>query len=150
MSFHVSTQLIAKAVVALASGDLCGHPESAAQPSIAILGKLGPTAECAGLAGGQIEPAELEELAMVGKPSKVPGLGEDGQRVDGTDARDHTKQLVVTVLAEHGMGGSLDLVALADQTARLRDDHAKHDNRHGILVDRQCDRCAGGLVNIVD
>ena len=87
---------------------------------------------------------------MVGKPSKVPGLGEDGQRVDGTDARDHTKQLVVTVLAEHGMGGSLDLVALADQTARLRDDHAKHDNRHRILVDRQCDRCAGGLVNIVD
>ena len=45
---------------------------------------------------------------------------------------------------------ALTQVALADQAARLCDDHAKHGDRDRILVDRQRNRCAGGLIDIVD
>ena len=87
---------------------------------------------------------------MVGEPPKIASLGENGQRVDRPDPRNHTQQLIVTVLVEQGMGGSLDLIALPDQAASLCDDHAEHGDRHGAFIDRECDGCAGGLVNIVD
>lgn len=41
---------------------------------------------------------------MVGEPSKVAGLRENGQRVDRPDPGDHAQELVIAVLAEHGMG----------------------------------------------
>ena len=44
-------------------------------------------------------------------------------------------RLVIAVLSEHGMSGSLDLIALPDQTPGLRDDHTEHGDRHGILID---------------
>ena len=108
VSFHVSTQLIAKAVVALASGDLCGHPESAAQPSIAILGKLGPTAEGTGLAGREVESAELQELAVMAEPPQVSGLGQDCQSVDRSDSRNPPQQPVIVMIGQRNLRDLVD------------------------------------------
>ena len=73
---------------------------------------------------------------MVGEPPKVASLREDGQRVDRPDPGDHAQELIIAVLAEQGMGGSFNLVALPDEAACLCDDHAEHGDRNGILVDR--------------
>ncbi len=84
------------------------------------------------------------------KPAKVASLGKDGQRVDRSDPADHAQELIIAVLAEQGVSGALNLIALPDEAACLCDDHAEHGDRYGILVDRQCHRGAGGLINIVD
>ncbi|CKY99245.1 Uncharacterised protein [Mycobacterium tuberculosis] len=87
---------------------------------------------------------------MMVEAPKIASLGEDRQRVDRADPGDHAQELIVAVLAEHGIGGPLDLIALPDQAAGLCDDHAEHGDRDGFLVDRQCNRGAGRLVDIVD
>ena len=38
--------------------------------------------------GSEIEPAELEELAVVAEAAKVAGFSQDRQGVDGSNARD--------------------------------------------------------------
>ena len=86
---------------------------------------------------------------MVEAP-QIAGLSEDRERIDRADPRDHAQELVVAVVAEDGMGSSLDLVALPDQATRLRDHHAEHGDRDGIFLDRQRDGRAGGLINIVE
>ena len=71
---NIAAELVAKAVVALARGDLRRHPERSAQPGIAVLRQLGPTAEGAGLAGSEVEAAELQELAVMAEPAQVAGF----------------------------------------------------------------------------
>jgi hypothetical protein len=70
---NIAAELIAEAVVGLPSGDLRRHPERPAQPGIAVLRQFGPAAECAGLAGGEVEAAELQELAMMAELNR-PGF----------------------------------------------------------------------------
>ena len=75
-----------EAIVALADGDVGGHPEGASQSRVAKLRKHGATAELSGLVGGEIETAELKELAMVTEPAHATDFGEDGHGVDRADA----------------------------------------------------------------
>lgn len=76
---------------------------------------------------------------------QITGLGQDGKRVDRTNARNVAQQLVVDVIGE-----PFDLVTLVDEAAPLRDDRAEHGDGGRVLRDRQ--RCRGGrrLVDVVD
>jgi len=123
---YISSELIAEAVVALTRGDLGSHPEGAAQARVAVLGQLGAATERARLAGCEIEAAKLQKLAMVTEAAQITGLGQNGQRVDRTDAWNVAQQLVIDVIDEPRMGQPFDLVALVDEAADLRDDHSEH------------------------
>ena len=61
---------------------------------VAELGKLGAAAKLPGLMRGEIQTAELEELAMVAEAAQVASFGENGQGIDRTNAR-HLAQAVV-------------------------------------------------------
>jgi len=74
MAGHVSSELVAEAVVALARCRLRGHPKSAAQARVAVLRQLGAAPEGAGLAGGEVEAAELQELAVMTKAPEIASL----------------------------------------------------------------------------
>src|SRR5690606_11300121 len=89
MPIHVTTKLVAETVVTLARSNLRCHPERAAQASIAVLGKLGAPPEHARLTSRQIKTAELEKLPVVLKSAKVPGLGQNGQRIDRSNPGYH-------------------------------------------------------------
>ena len=89
MPIHVTTKLVAETVVTLARSNLRCHPERAAQASITVLGKLGAPPEHARLTSRQIKTAKLEKLPVVLKSAKVPGLGQNGQRIDRSNPGYH-------------------------------------------------------------
>ena len=84
----VAFVLVAEAILALPDGDLASHPECAPEPGVAILRQFRLAAEDARLLGRQVEPAELQELAVVPKPAQIARFGQNGQRVDRANARD--------------------------------------------------------------
>ena len=102
----------------------------------------------AGLLSGEIEAAELQELAMMAEAAQVAGFGKDGHCIDRTDAWDLAQALVVGVLAEQVVGLSLDLVALTDQATSLGNDHPEHTDGRASSWQRQADRGARRLVDI--
>ena len=112
---NIATKLVAEAVVTLARGDLRCHPERSAQPGIAVLRQLGPTAERAGLAGSEVEAAELQELAVMAEPPQVSGFGQDCQSVDRSDSRDPPQQPVVGMIGQRDLRDLFDPIALPDQ-----------------------------------
>ena len=75
---------------------------------------------------------------MMVEAARVTGLGLDGQRIDRTDAWNVAQQLVVDVVGKPRMCQPLDLVALVDEAAALRDDHAEHGDGRRALRHRQC------------
>ena len=82
--------------------------------------------------------------------AQVAGFRQDGQRVDRAYAGDLAQQLIVDVLGQPGMSEPLDLVALLDKAATLRDDHAEHGHGDRVLRHGQGYRGAGRLVDVVD
>src|SRR3954469_25458933 len=106
------------------------------------------TPERPGLMGGQIKPAELQELTMVAKAAQVAGLGQNGERGDRSNAWDPTQELVVRALVQELDAHRLKGVALLNQAARFGDHKAEQANRRGIGRDRQTDRGSGRLVDI--
>src|SRR3954452_16437428 len=76
---NIALELVAEAVLFLADRHLAGEPQGPAQASVAVFRQLGLTPEGAGLMGGQIKPAELQELTMVAKAAQVAGLGQNGE-----------------------------------------------------------------------
>src|SRR3954454_4014131 len=105
----VALDLVAEAVLFLADRHLAGEPQGPAQASVAVFGQLGLTPEGAGLMGGQIKSAELQELTMVPKAAQVAGLGQNGERGDRSNPWDPTQELVVRALVQeldgHGLKG---------------------------------------------
>ena len=53
------------------------------------------TAEHAGLDGGEIQAAELQELTVMPEAVQVTGLGQDGQGVDRADTGNGRQQLII-------------------------------------------------------
>ena len=146
----VALELVAEAVLPLPDGDLSSQPQGPAQAGVAVLRQLGLAPEGAGLLGGQIKPAELQELPVMAEAAQIAGLSQDGQGVDRADARDAAQQLVVGVVGQEGVGRGLDGVALLDQPARLADDEPEHAHRRSIWRHRQADRAAGRLVDVAE
>lgn len=146
----VPSELIAEAVVALTRGNLGSHPEGAAQTRVAVLGQLGAATKRARLTRCEIETAELQELSMMVEATQITGLGQDGQRVDRTNARNVAQQLIIDMFGQPVMGKPLYLVTLLDEAASLRDDHAEHSNCCRLLRDRQSHRSAGRFVYVID
>lgn len=65
----IALELGPEAVLPLPDRPLACHPERPPQPGVAVLGQLGLAAELAGLLGGEVEPAELQKLAMLPEPA---------------------------------------------------------------------------------
>ena len=144
----VALVLGSEAVIALADGDLGGNPEGASQSSIAELRQPGLTAKLAGLVGGEIEAAELQELAMMTEAAQVAGLGQDGHRDDRSDARNLPQALIVGVVNQCSMGLVLDRIALTDQAASFGEDQAEHRDCSAVERHRQADGRPCCLVDI--
>src|SRR4051794_13171927 len=98
--------------------------------------------------GGQIKPAELQELTMVPEAAQVAGLGQDGERGDRSNPWDPTQELVVRALVQELDGHRLKGVALLNEAARFGDHKAEQANCRGVNRDRQTDRGSGRLVDI--
>ena len=81
---------------------------------------------------GEVEPAELQELAIVIEAAQVPGLGEDGQRMDRTDAWNLTKLLEVLVIADTLQRFGFDSIAMLNELAHLQEDQAEHGDCRGL------------------
>src|SRR3954469_24478508 len=139
---------VAEAVLFLADRHLAGEPQGPAQASVAVFRQLGLTPEGAGLMGGQIKPAELQELTMVAKAAQVAGLGQNGERGDWSNPWNPTQELVVRALVQELDGHCLKGVALLNEAARLSDHKAEQTNCRGIGRDRQTDRGSGRFVDI--
>lgn len=77
----------AEGVLALPDRHLGGEPEGSSQASVAELRQPRLAAEHAGLVRRKIEPAELQELAMVIEAAQIAGFSQYGQGDDGPDAR---------------------------------------------------------------
>ena len=84
----------------MSDGDLCRHPEGAAQSGVTELREPGLAAELTGLIGGEIETAVFEKLAMVSKPAQVAGFSKNGHGIDRADARQLAQPLIVRVAAK--------------------------------------------------
>lgn len=69
--------------------------------------------------------------------AQVARLGQNGESVDRADTRNLPQQLVIDIICEPGMGQPLDLVALLEQAAALRDNHAEHGDGGRVLGHRQ-------------
>src|SRR5215212_5035730 len=117
----VALELVAKAVLFLTDRHLAGEPQGPAQASVAVFGQLGLAPEGAGLMGGQIKSAKLQELTMMAKAAEVAGLGQDGERGDRSNAWDPTQELVVRAFVQELDGHSLKGVALLNEAACLGD-----------------------------
>ena len=78
-------------VLALPDRRLGGEPEGSSQANVAELGQPRLAAEHTGLMCSKVEPAELQELAMMAETTKIAGFGQYGQRDDGADAGQLTK-----------------------------------------------------------
>ena len=122
----IALVLGAKAIVALANGNLGGNPESTPQTGIAILRELCLTSELARLMGRQIEAAELEKLAMVTKAAKVASFRQNDHGVDRSDAGDLAQSPVVRVVGHRSVSLLLDLIALPDEATTLGHNHTEH------------------------
>jgi hypothetical protein len=68
----ILSKLVAKAVVALTSGDLSSHPEGPAQSRVAVFKQLRAAAKRARLAGGEIQTAKLQKLTWWLKRRRSP------------------------------------------------------------------------------
>lgn len=79
----VAVELPAEAILSLADGRGGGQPVGVAQAGVAQLGKLIATLGLAALAGGQVEAAELQVLAMMGETTQVVAFCQDDQGDDG-------------------------------------------------------------------
>ena len=139
---NIAAELIAEAVVTLACGDLRRHPERSAQAGIALLQKLGPTAEGAGLVGREVESAELQVLAVMAEPPQVSGLGQDCQSVDRSDSRNAPQQPGIVMIGQRNLRDLVDPVALPGQAPRLTARFRPPEKRHA-REDRQARRTAG-------
>jgi hypothetical protein len=93
---------------------------------VAELRELGLAPKLAGLVGGEVEAAQLEELAVMAEPAQVAGLRQNGHGVDATDAGNLTQALLIGVVYQCGVSLVLDRIALPDQASALSDDHAQH------------------------
>src|SRR5215207_8289820 len=144
----VALELVAEAILFLADRHLASEPQGPAQASVAVFRQLGLAPEGAGLMGGQIKSAILQELTMVPKAAEVAGLGQNGERSNRSNAWDPTQELVVRAFVQELDGHSLKGVALLNEAARLGDDKAEQANRRGVDRDRQSDRGSGRLVDI--
>ena len=144
----VSAIMFPECVVALPDRDLGRQPEGAPQSGVAELGQLGLAAEGAGLMGREIEPAELEELAMMAKAAQIAGLGENGQGDEGSDTRELAQPGRIWIVEQESLGLGFDLVALAQEASALGKNHAEHCDRRRIEPYRQGRRTTCCLVNI--
>ena len=104
----VALELVAEAVLSQPGGDLARQPEGAPQPGVATLRQPALAAEGAGPLGREVEPAELQELAVVPEAPQVPGLGQDGARGDRPDTGDAAQELVVGTAREQRVGVALE------------------------------------------
>lgn len=82
--------------------------------------------------------------------AKVARFSQDRERIDRPDLRDHAQELVVTVLGQCRVRDRLDLVALADQAARLGYDHAEHHDRRRVQRHGQRSRRGRSGVDVID
>src|SRR5690606_29311979 len=64
--------------------------------------------------------------AVMAKAPKVAGLGQNGERIDGSDARDRAQKLIIGMAAEKRGSTRLDGVAALDQASPL----CKHEAEH--------------------
>src|SRR5262245_35590128 len=134
-------------VLALADRYLCCQPEGTSQASVAELGQPRLAAEHAGLVCRKVEPAELQELAMMAETTKIAGFGQYGERDDWADAGQLTKPCGVTIAGQQHLGLRFDLVALAYQAAALGEDQPEHRDGRGLKPYRQS---YGGSRRLVD
>ena len=79
---YVALELVTEAVLPLPDGHLSSQPERTPEPGVAVLRQLGLAAEGAGLLGGQIKAAELQELSVMAEAAQIAGLSQDGEGVD--------------------------------------------------------------------
>jgi len=94
-------------------GGLCRDPEGAAQAGVAIFRDLAAAPELPRLHGGQVHSAELQELAVMAKATQVAGLGQNGERIDGADARDRAQEAIVRMVGEQGCVSKVVEIACA-------------------------------------
>ena len=71
------------------------------------------------------------------KAPEVAGLGQNGERIDGADARDRAREMIVGMVAEQLGGALFDGVALLDQTATMRQNEAEHPDGVRVRGDRK-------------
>ena len=124
---EISFELVAEAVLAQPDGHGSGHPKDAAQPCVAVLRQLGGSAELARLLGGEIEAAELEELAMMVEAAQVACFSKDRQRQDGSDAWQLLETLEVGVVLKVKLSSFFQLMTQLAEADHL----AEHDAEHG-------------------
>lgn len=63
---------------------------------------------------------------MMAEATEIAGLGQNGEGNDGADPWNLPQALIVLALGQELVGHGLDLIALADQAARLGDDKPEH------------------------
>src|SRR5581483_4126285 len=144
----ISFELLSKAVLSLLDRDGGCHPESASQPSVAVLGQLSGATELAGLLSGQVEAAELQELAVMVKAAQVAGFGQDGQGQNGAYARNLFQATEVIVVAEISVSSLFQLLPKLAKPAHLVEQNAEHSHCFRVFFDRQPDGTLGAVVDV--
>jgi hypothetical protein len=123
---------------------------SGAQSGVAIFGDVALTSRFTRLQSGQIQSAEIQELAMMPEAAPIACLGQNGQSVRWPDARHGHQSPAIGIIPQPD--GSLfgDMLAEPMQIQILSEDEAEH--RYGGTVERHwySDRPLGGSVNLCE
>ena len=79
--------LFAKRILPHPNRPIGSHPEGIAESRIPMLRQPAYPTELAGLLRAEIEPAELEELSVMRKPTQVPGFGQNREGENRSHSR---------------------------------------------------------------
>ncbi len=145
---EISFELVPEAVLGLAHGDRCSHPEDATQPCVAVLRELSGTAEQARLLRRQIEATELEELTMMAEAAQIAGFSQDGERQDGANAGDLLQALEVGVVLEMESGPLFELIAQLAKSDHLTQHDAEHGDGFRVFAHRDTDRRLSRAIDV--
>ena len=75
--------------------------------------------------------------------AQVPGLSQDGERVDRPDAWDGPQAYEVRMCSKQVAGLLFDLITLGDQMPSLTENETKHADRWRLRIDRQANGISG-------
>ena len=146
----VALVLVSEAVFALPDGHGGGQPIGVAQAGVAPLRQMPLPLALPAPDGREVEPAEMEILAVMGETAQIPALGEDGERDDGSHAGEGPQPLVVGMVAEALLGPLLKLLALLGEVQIALDLHPEGPHGQAVFPDGQADALAGRLVELVE
>src|SRR6185312_9607408 len=145
---RVAAEFLAEGVLSHARGRQGGLPKRTPQTGVAALGQAFASTRGTRLVLGQIQPAELQELAMVREAAQIASFREDDERGNRTNTWYGAQQLIIRSSAEQILGLSFELCSSTAELKIALELQPKCSHSRRIIANRQCNAVGSQLVDL--